>query len=81
MKLSGPTCSRKLNEDEKDVPREDKTGRAGWVRLERRVRRWELLLELCGGKIPFADQNTPDIFELGSQIVFGEMDCGEAIYI
>ena len=38
MKLSGPTCSRKLNKDEKDVARERKVDRAGWVRLERRVR-------------------------------------------
>ena len=39
MKLSGPTCGEMLSEDEKSHPRDVKPARAGWVRLERKVRR------------------------------------------
>ncbi len=39
MKLTGPTCDRLLNEVEKDGTQERKPGRAGWVRVERGVRR------------------------------------------
>ena len=42
MELTGPTCDRELNEAEKDGTRERKPGRAGWVRVERKVRRMSL---------------------------------------